>query len=420
MLHGVTTFIYSLHHFFLTGFSEKRITFIHRAFINQQSTKLKQLFVILLLWFYCDHGFAQSAETIKKDSLPKSPAKKDSSGFDRFNAKAERLFKILPVPIYSYSPEAGNIYGLAKFNVFDLSKKDTISKASKLSGVFTTSTLGRVNASIATQLVFNEDKYVIISYVNYKKEPEYIWDIGNTITDNAEQDIVNRFVFAGTALRLVKKDFYVGVPFDVSDYFDIIADSNSVLVKDSVTGLNGGTSVGVGLAAAYDTRDNRYNPSHGSYILGTAVFYPGSWGPYSFSKFKLDARKFLPWKKNVIAGQVTTSYANGNVPFYELPEMGGDSQMRGYYEGGLRDNVLVDAQVELRIHIWNIFGIVGWFGVGQVQDSYSQVALDQFHLSYGPGLRIKVDSKHNTNLRFDFGFGPGGIQGFYVNFGEAF
>jgi hypothetical protein len=382
---------------------------------------LKQLFVICMILFCCDQVFAQSSLETKKDSLAKPLPKKDSlSGFDRFNKKAEHLFTILPVPIYSYSPEAGNIYGLAKFNVINLSKKDTISKASKLSEVFTTSTLGRINASISTQLVFDENKYVIISYVNYKKEPEYIWDIGNTITDNPEQDLINRFVFAGTALRLVKKNFYVGVPFDVSDYFGISADSSSFLIKDSVTGLKGGTSVGIGLAAAYDTRDNRYNPSHGSYILGTALFYPGSWGPYSFSKFALDARKFLSWGKNVIAGQVTTSYASGNVPFYELPEMGGDSQMRGYYEGGLRDNVLVDAQVELRLHIWNIFGIVGWFGVGQVQNSYSQVAMDQFHLSYGPGLRIKVDSKHDTNLRFDFGFGPGGIQGFYVNFGEAF
>jgi outer membrane protein assembly factor BamA len=381
---------------------------------------LKQFIIICLLLAGSERIFAQSASEAKKDSVIKSSKKDSLSGFDRFNKKAEHLFTILPVPIYSYSPEAGNIYGLAKFNVINLSKKDTISKASKLSEVFTTSTLGRINASISTQLVFDENKYVIISYVNYKKEPEYIWDIGNTITDDPEQDIVNRFVFAGTALRQVKKNFYLGVPFDVSDYFGISADSSSFLVKDSVTGLKGGTSVGVGLAAAYDTRDNRYNPRHGSYILGTAVFYPGSWGPYAFSKFALDARKFLPWKKNVIAGQVTTSYANGVVPFYELPEMGGDSQMRGYYEGGLRDNVLVDAQVELRLHIWNIFGIVGWFGVGQVQNSYSQVAMDQFHLSYGPGLRIKVDSKHDTNLRFDFGFGPGGIQGFYVNFGEAF
>jgi hypothetical protein len=381
---------------------------------------LKPLPVLLLFYLISAQAVAQTQTVSKKDSLP--AAKKDSlSGFDRFNKKAEHLFKILPVPIYSYSPEAGNIFGLAKFNVVNLSKKDTISKASKLSEVFTASTLGRINASIATQLVFDENRYVIISYVNYKKEPEYIWDIGNTITDDPEQDIVERFVFAGTALRQVKGNFYVGIPFGLSDYFNIQTDSTSFLVTDSVTGLKGGTSVGAGFAAAFDSRDNRYNSTKGAYILGTAVFYPSGWGPYPFSKFALDARKYYSVRPGtIIAGQATTSYANGVVPFYELPEMGGDSQMRGYYEGGLRDNVLVDAQVELRQHIWNIFGIVGWFGIGQVQNSYSRVAMDQFHLSYGPGLRIMVDSKHKTNLRFDFGFGPNGIQGFYVNFGEAF
>jgi hypothetical protein len=389
---------------------------------------LKRFYIICLLWFFFDRVSAQTASESKKDSLPAAkkdslPAiKKDSlSGFDSFNKKAEHLFTILPVPIYSYSPEAGNIFGLAKFNVLNLSKKDTISKPSKLSGVFTASTLGRINASIATQLVFDEDRYVVISYVNYKKEPEYIWDIGNTITDDPEQDIVERFVFAGTALRKVKGDFYIGIPFDVSDYFKIQTDSTSFLVTDSVTGLNGGTSVGMGLAAAFDSRDNRYNSTKGAYILGTAVFYPSGWGPYPFSKFALDARKYYSVRPGtIIAGQATTSYTNGVVPFYELPEMGGDSQMRGYYQGGLRDNVLVDAQIELRQHIWNIFGIVGWFGIGQVQNSYGQVAMDQFHLSYGPGLRIMVDSKHKTNLRFDFGFGPNGIKGFYINFGEAF
>ena len=384
--------------------------------------------ILFLFFLFGAQALTQAQTNTKKDSLPDakkdslSVTKKDSlSGFDKFNKKAEALFKILPVPIYSYSPEAGNIYGLAKFNVINLSKKDTISKASKLSEVFTASSLGRINASITTQLVFDEDRYVVISYVNYKKEPEYIWDIGNTITDDPEQDIVERFVFAGTALRQVKKNFYVGIPFDVSDYFNIQTDSTSFLVTDSVTGLSGGTSVGTGLAAAFDSRDNRYNPTLGAYIIGTALFYPGGWGPYPFSKFSLDARKYHSiWPGTIIAGQATTSYANGVVPFYELPEMGGDSQMRGYYQGGLRDNVLVDAQVELRQHIWNIFGVVGWFGIGQVQNSYSQVAMDQFHLSYGPGLRIMVDSKHKTNLRFDFGFGPNGIKGFYVNFGEAF
>src|SRR6516225_2254599 len=100
----------------------------------------------------------QTPDSLKKDTL---------SGFDKFNKKAEALFKVIPIPIITYSSDAGNIFGLAKFNLIHLSKKDTISKPSKLSEVVTFSTKGRVNASVSTELVFDQNKYVIISYINY-------------------------------------------------------------------------------------------------------------------------------------------------------------------------------------------------------------------------------------------------------------
>jgi hypothetical protein len=85
---------------------------------------VKQFIILSILWFCCGQILAQNSTEEKKDSLPSSENKKDSlSGFDKFNKKAENLFKILPVPIYSYSPEAGNIFGLAKFNVLSLSKE---------------------------------------------------------------------------------------------------------------------------------------------------------------------------------------------------------------------------------------------------------------------------------------------------------
>ena len=118
--------------------------------------------------------------------------------------------------------------------------------------------------------------------------------------------------------------------------------------------------------------------------------------------------------------QATTTATGGNVPFYDLALLGGDSKMRGYYQGAFRDNVLVDAQVEYRMPIWKIFGMTTWIGTGRVADKYSNMALDGFKVSYGVGLRIKVDSKNNTNLRLDFGFGGNGIKGTYINFAEAF
>jgi len=370
--------------------------------------------IILALLIICCAGYSFAQQTL--------PPKKDSSSFDKFNAKAEKLFKILPVPIFSYSSDAGNVFGLAKFNLFDLSKKDTISKASKLSEVITFSTKGRVNISVSTELNFNKDKDRIIAFLNYKKQPEYIFGIGNNVTKaGLEQVQYERFVFSATNLFKVAENFYVGVPLAVSDYFNIRPDSNSFLIRDSVVGVNGGLAVGIGLAAAFDSRDNRYNAYKGAFVLATYLFHPTFMSAYQFSKFSIDARKYFnPWLRHVIALQATTTYASGDVPFYELALLGGDNKMRGYYEGAFRDKVLVDAQVEYRMPVWNIFGLTSWIGTGRVADEYGDLGLSGFKLSFGGGVRIRVDTKHNTNLRFDMGFGPGGISAFYINFGEAF
>ena len=98
------------------------------------SLRVFKYFIVGIVLLYSGNLLAQD----KKDSTgTEAPKKKDSSGFDKFNSKAEALFKIIPVPIYSYSTDAGNIFGLAKFNLIHLSKKDTISKPSKLSEVLT-------------------------------------------------------------------------------------------------------------------------------------------------------------------------------------------------------------------------------------------------------------------------------------------
>ena len=83
--------------------------------------KICFIFVLILVPFQFNYG---QNEEKANDTL---------SWFDSFNKKAEHLFKIIPVPIISYSQEAGQILGLAKFNAFQLSKKDTISQPSKIS-----------------------------------------------------------------------------------------------------------------------------------------------------------------------------------------------------------------------------------------------------------------------------------------------
>jgi Omp85 superfamily domain len=373
-----------------------------------------KILVILILFSSFAEVIAQSDATPQQDTLSK---------FDKFNKQMEAVFKWAPAPIITYSSEAGNTFGLAKFNLFHPSKKDSISKPSKLAEVVTFSTKGRVNISISNDLILKENKYMILSYFNYKKTPEYMLGIGNDVSiDDVEQVTQNRLKFATAAMRRVKENYYAGISLDFSDYYGIETDSTSFLIRDDVTGLHGGTDIGVGLAGALDSRDNRYNAYKGALLLTTITFYPKFLGSrYEFTSVYIDARKYFNvWRKTVLAIQATTTYTSGDVPFYDLALLGGEDRMRGYYKGALRDKVLFDTQVEYRMPIWNIFGIATWIATGRVADSYKNMSLDGFWLSYGGGIRIRVDSKNNTNLRFDMGFGPNGVSGFYFNFAEAF
>jgi outer membrane protein assembly factor BamA len=380
----------------------------------EQMPSVFSLKYLLIFFIFIFQGAVAQTAAAPVDSL---------SRFQKFNQKAEAFFKIIPVPIVSYSSEAGNIFGLAKFNVFHPVKSDTISEPSKLAESITFSTKGRVSISISNDLILKEDKYVFISSINYRKQPEYILGIGNDVSiDDAEEITSDRIRFNLNALRQVSKDLYAGIVLDLADYINIETDSTSFLIQDQVLGLAGGTDFGMGLSVAFDSRDNRYNASKGAFISSSIVFYDDALGSaYNFNRFELDARKYFnPWLGHTVALQATTTAVGGNVPFYDLAMLGGEDKMRGYYKGALRDKVLVDAQFEYRMPVWEIFGITGWIGTGRVAESYKNLSLDGYWISYGGGLRVKVDSKENINLRVDFGFGPAGISGVYFNFAEAF
>ncbi|MDO6761787.1 BamA/TamA family outer membrane protein [Tamlana sp. 2_MG-2023] len=374
----------------------------------------------ILLFLHVSFLNAQSDSLYKKEV---DTSKAELSKFDKFNKKAEAFFKKSPVPIYSHTPESGNIFGITKFNILSLSKEDTISKPSKLSEVFTFSTKGRINVSVSTELIFKENNRNVIAYVNYERQPDYIFGIGNDVNkEDVEKIELERIKFFATYMFRFKKHFYIGVPINFSSYFNIETEPDSFLIEDDVTGLDGGIAVGTGLAFSYDSRGNRYNPQGGAYIMSYILTNPKFLGStYQYSKYEIDARKYFnPWLKHIIALQVTTSNTPGNTPFYDLSMLGSDKQMRGYFKGAYRDHVLVDSQVEYRAPIWNIFGAAAWFGTGRVADKYENLSFDGWKLSYGAGLRIKVDSKNNTNLRIDYGFGPHGISGVYFGFAEAF
>ena len=369
-------------------------------------------------------SFVYAQNTNAQTDSINSVQKKDTlSKFDRFNKKAEHLFKILPVPIYSYSTETGHLFGLAKYNIFRLVKNDTVSVASKVAGVFTFSTLGHISVGGGSTLNFGKGKYMFETGVGYKEFPEFILGIGNDVSrDNLEEIKVSKLSMLFKFFVELAEDLQIGPEYFFNNYFSIEKEDSSFLIKDDVLGKDGGFSSGLGLAVIYDKRDYRYNPSTGGYVSVSFDIYNKAFGSdFNYNNLTIDLRKYFnPWLNHVLAFQLYTEAKSGNVPFYELCMMGGPDRMRGYYKGVIRDKAIVDGQFEYRMPVWKIFGATAFVGAGRVAQKFTELDFNGLWYSYGFGLRIMVDSENRANLRIDFGFGQENARGVYIGFTEAF
>ncbi len=106
-----------------------------------------------------------------------------------------------------------------------------------------------------------------------------------------------------------------------------------------------------------------------------------------------------------------------DVPWPMLANVGSPNRMRGYFEGRYRDKNIVEAQIELRQHIWHRNGAVLWFGAANVFPEFDAMRLRKTLLNGGVGYRWAF--KQGVNVRLDLGFTKNGM-GFTFNINEAF
>ena len=81
------------------------------------------------------------------------------------------------------------------------------------------------------------------------------------------------------------------------------------------------------------------------------------------------------------------------------------------------DNNIASFQVELRQKLFWRIGLAAFGGLGSVFSSFKEWRADQ--LLFTAGLGLRVEFKHNVNLRVDYGFGRG-TSGFVLSLGESF
>jgi outer membrane protein assembly factor BamA len=197
------------------------------------------------------------------------------------------------------------------------------------------------------------------------------------------------------------------------------AEETGALATGELIASDGGSWLGLGAVATYDTRDHVVNPRQGGYAELSALAYPGALGTTGYRSAVLDLRRFLPLgTASTVAFRAYLARSGGDVPVLLLPSLGGRERLRGYYEGRARDRVAGSAQGEVRFPIWRRFGGVAFAEVGQVGPRLGELTSGRPEMSAGAGLRFRL-GEEAARIRADFAVGRRG-SGLYLTIGEAF
>jgi outer membrane protein assembly factor BamA len=170
-------------------------------------------------------------------------------------------------------------------------------------------------------------------------------------------------------------------------------------------GVDGLAFFGVGGTVQYDTRDEPANAQEGVLFRVSGTMYPASHGlSESFSKSQCDLRAFYGGKglpALTLALRLLGDKAWGNVPYFEQPNLGGWSGLRGFPTGRYIGDALALGTVELRASLWRVdFLVPSTMGLAVFAETgrvfVTGETSDRWHASYGGTIWIAPWSRDNT------------------------
>ncbi|MCH9030996.1 MAG: BamA/TamA family outer membrane protein [candidate division Zixibacteria bacterium] len=130
--------------------------------------------------------------------------------------------------------------------------------------------------------------------------------------------------------------------------------------------------------------------------------------------FELYRKRTLAFR--VLIESVEYADASPDFPFYLLPTLGGQKNLRGFRTDRFRDNGLALLTAEYRYPIWMTVDAFLFFDYGQVfNDLQDDFEFRNWNSSYGLGIRVW--QKDGVILRTTFGRSDEGSR-FYLEFGE--
>ena len=277
-------------------------------------------------------------------------------------------------------------------------------------------------------LLFNrailaEDTWRVIAAAGYLDMRYDYYGVGDSSLQDDPIELRQRVsVVGGKVLHEFSDNLYLG---PVASLRGIRTSSVDARLAETEVSQSIG---GIGVAGEYDTRDQDFKPHDGWYVEAQWIEQAGSdihLGPVAsdgprYRTAYARVNRYQPLgDTTTLALRGATQFAGEDTPFYDLPTLGGRStDLRGY-SGEYRDRVMAAAQAEVRQDLPYRFGVVGFAGLGAVEDSYAELLASSLHPSLGAGLRYLVATENRINAALDFAWGDRGWT-WYLSVGESF
>ncbi len=336
--------------------------------------------------------------------------------------EAEPGHTVIPIPIFFYTPETETGFGASVIWFFRLSEDAPPDRPSSLAPVLIYTMKEQVIANLEADLHLRGGAWRLVTEIGGVRFPNTFWGIGNETPDSNEEDFTPRAYTGLLRLqRQIAPAWFAGITASFAYRELEEVEPEGLLDLGLVGGTEDGRVAGIGLVVTRDTRDRSVYPRAGGYQeLEIRVHEAALGSDWSYTSLSSDLKAYVSVRESqVLALQAVGTVQSAAPPFDLLPQIGGDSLLRGYFGGRWRDRALLAFQAEYRVPVkWRI-GAVAFAGVGQVAHDADGFRLDGFRASGGAGLRFLLSPEEGFQLRADWGAGDGS-SGFYLAFGEAF
>lgn len=325
-------------------------------------------------------------------------------------------------PVVFHSPETKMAGGAAVSYYYRESGSDITSRPSNITPMLIYTQKKQIVSQLGADLYWKDETYHLNGNLGYTKFPDKFYGIGNNTSKDDEEDYTPRIAtLFMTFQKKVRPGLNLGIQYEFGHSKLMDVEENGLIATGDVLGSEGGVASGAGIVANWDTRNNIFYPSLGSFYQFSATRFSEALGSdYDFNRFNLDIRQYFPLSSSqILAIQGYVNIITGKPTFQLLSLFGGERLMRGYYLGRYRDKNMAACQMEYRSPVWRRFGVVGFAGIGEVANKISRFERKNFKYSVGWGIRYLFSREEKINLRLDFGYGKG-TSGVYINIGEAF